>query len=146
MIRGLSGSRALAAFVLAFLCLNVSGALCLSWCLQGPATTATAASDDSQLSEHCRQMKRQAEQADQDSSRIEAGEAACCMMPVALFAAPVEKRVELAKVVAVAALPAVEIDFAPPVIAYQQAHAKPVYRPPPIDHRQERLLNCVIRI
>lgn len=91
-------------------------------------------------------MKRQAEQADQDNSSIEAGQAACCMMPVALFAAPVEKRVELAKIVAVAALPVVEIDFAPPVIAYQQAHAKPVYRPPPLDHRSERLLNCVIRI
>ena len=146
MIRGLSGNKALAAFVLAFLCLNVSGALCLSWCLQGPMTTLAAASDDSHLSEHCRMMKWQAEQADQNSSSIGAGQAACCMMPVALFAAPVEKRVELANVIAVVEMPAVEIEFAPPVIAYHQTHATPVYRPPPLDRRSERLLNCVIRI
>ena len=91
-------------------------------------------------------MKRQAEQADQNRSSIEAGQAACCMMPVALFAAPVEKRVEFAKVIAIAVMPAVEIDFAPPVIAYQRTRATPVYRPPPLDHRSERLLNCVIRI
>lgn len=149
MIRGLSGSKALAAFVLAFLCLNVSGALCLTWCLQGPAmvhTQAATSAGDSHLSEHCRQIKRQAEQANKDSSSVEAVEAACCMMPVALFAAPIEKRAELGKTVAVAAMPAVDIEFAPPVVAYQRTYAKPVYRPPPIDHGQERLLNCVIRI
>ena len=145
MIRGLSGNKPLAAFVLAFLCLNAAGALCLTWCLQGSAT-AVAASDDSYLSEHCRQIKRQAEQANQDRSRIDAAEATCCMMPVALFAAPIEKRVEIAKVILVAVMPAVEIEFVSPVIGYQHAHATPVYRPPPLDHRSERLLNCVIRI
>lgn len=149
MIRGISGSRALAVFVLAFLCLNAAGALCLTWCLQGPAMSrgkVGISADDSHLSEHCRQIKRQAERANKDSSSVEAVEAACCMMPVALFAAPVEKRAELGKLVAVAAMPAVDIEFAPPVVAYQRTHAKPVYRPPPVDHGQDRLLNCVIRI
>jgi hypothetical protein len=146
MIRGLSGSKGVAAFVVVFLCLNVVGALCLSWCLQMPAAHASAG-DDSHLSEHCRMMKQQAEKANEDSSRIEAGEASCCMMPVALFAAPVEKRVELRPMIAaLAALPSAEIEITAPAAAYHQTYSAPVYRPPPLDRRTERLLNCVIRI
>jgi hypothetical protein len=146
MIRGISGSRGLAAFVVAFLCLNVAGALCLSWCLQMPMAHA-AGSDDGHLSEHCRSMKLQAEQANEDASRVAAGEAACCMMPVVLFAAPVEKRVELAKFVVVADRLAVEqFEYWFSTASYQRTHTVPVYRPPPLDRRPARLLNCVIRI
>jgi hypothetical protein len=145
MIRAFSGNRGWAAFVVAFLCLNVVGTLCLSWCLQMPVASA-AATEDSHLSEHCRMMKRQAEVENEESSRLDAGQATCCMMPVALFAAPVEQRVEPGKLVATAATTASEIEHPAPAVSYQRIHSTSVYRPPPLDRRHERLLNCVIRI
>lgn len=144
MIGRFTGSRGLAAFVLAFLCLNVGGALCLSYCGQ-LAMAHTATSDDSHLSEHCRQAKKAAEEAN-DSDSFDANAASCCMLPVSLFAAPLEKQTRLAKVVVANTVPVPNFEFSPPVIASDQNVAMPVYRPPPLDRRVERLLNCVIRI
>lgn len=68
------------------------------------------------------------------------------MLPIAMVAAPVEKQVRVEVTQIAAALPAdgFESVFVPVEVAFQSGF--PVYRPPPLDRRVERLLNCVIRI
>ena len=144
MMQKLACRKALAMFVLAFLCLNVGGALCLSYCTQF-TLTASVNADDSHLSEHCRKAKKAAEEKNQNSS-ITANSAACCMLPMGLFAAPVEKLNRFSVVVAEVNTPSVPIEFTAPVLAGFDAPAVPVYRPPPLDRRVERVLHCVIRI
>ena len=145
MKRVITNKRTVAAFVLAFLCLNVGGVLCLTYCTQ-IAMATPAAADDSHLSEHCRKAKQATEEKNKDSSHLQAGEASCCMLPVAMFAAPVEKRPE-SPVNLVVEAPA-EIRFEPtaPVFSAHSSIATPVYRPPPLDRRGERILHSVIRI
>ncbi len=132
-------------FVIVFLCLNVGGVFCLTYCTQ-IAMAAPAAGDDSHLSEHCRKAKQAAEEKNKDSSRLQAAEASCCMMPVAMFAAPVEKRPEFAVNLVVEAPPEVKFERTAPVFSAHTSIAMPVYRPPPLDRRGERILHSVIRI
>ncbi|MGE3466192.1 MAG: hypothetical protein AB7J13_04605 [Pyrinomonadaceae bacterium] len=140
-----SGKRTLAALVLAFICLNVGGIFCLSYCHQ-LTMAASVVSDDPHLSEHCRQMKKAAEERN-TGDRIDANEASCCMMPVSLFAAPLEKQTRLDRIVMADAVPAaVGFKYPAPALADLDDVATPVYRPPPLDRRVDRLLNCVIRI
>ena len=128
---------------MAFLCLNVGGAICLTYCSQ-LLFAESVSSDDAHLSEHCRLAKKKAEEKNQNSS-IDAGEAACCMMPVSLFPAPVEKSRSFS-VVLIEAVPAPEFEFSTPAFLHVSSAVTPVYRPPPLDRRVERLRNCVIRI
>lgn len=135
----------LAAFVLTFLCLNVGGALCLTYCSQ-IAMAAPAVGDDSHLSEHCRKAKQAAEEKNKDSSHLQAGEASCCMLPVAIFSAPVEKRPEFAVNLVVEAPAEIRFELTAPVFSAHTLIAIPIYRPPPLDRRGERILHSVIRI
>ncbi len=145
MKRVTTNKRILAAFVLAFLCLNVGGALCLTYCSQ-IAMAAPAISDDSHLSEHCRKAKREAEEKNKDSSRVDTDEASCCMLPVSMLSAPVEKRAEFAVELVAEAPPVVRFEISAPVLSAVNSPILPVYRPPPLDRRGERILHSVIRI
>ena len=145
--------RMAAAFVLAFLCLNAAGALCLSYCAGMMATSASASAkgdateSDSHLSEHCKAMKREAADADSERTKAAAIEPACCMMPVAMLAVPVERSVKFDTSDAPVAMPAsVEFAYTPVSANHFNSIQQPVYRPPPLDRRTKRQLNCVIRI
>ena len=142
----ITNKRTVAAFVLAFLCLNVGGVLCLTYCSQILSASASPAADDAHLSEHCRQMKREAEEKNRDSSRIAADEASCCMLPIAMFSAPVEKRPEFAVNLVVEAPAEIRFELTAPVFSSNSSIIIPVYRPPPLDRRIERILHSVIRI
>lgn len=146
MKRVITNKRILAAFVLAFLCLNVGGVLCLTYCTQIAMAAAPAVADDSHLSDHCRKAKQTAEENNKDSSRLQAGEASCCMLPVAMFSAPVEKRSELAVHLVAQARAEARFELTAPVFSAHSSIAIPVYRPPPLDRRGERILHSVIRI
>ncbi len=139
-------NKAVSVFVLAFLCFNFGGALCLTACTQFFAAETTTASN-AHLSEHCKQAKKAAEERDRDSTKIEAGEASCCMIPVGLFAVPIEKRPEFKIVSSVVALPAsVLYEFVIPAFHSASIVVMPVYRPPPLDQRPQRILRSVFRI
>ncbi len=141
-----TNKRILAAFVLAFLCLNVGGVLCLTYCSQIAMASAVPATSDSHLSEHCRKAKQAAEEKNLDSSRLQAAEASCCMLPVTMFSAPVEKRAEFSVNLVVEAPPEIRFELTAPVFSAHSSIAIPVYRPPPLDRRFERILHSVIRI
>ncbi len=145
MKRLITNKRTVAAFVLAFLCLNVGGVLCLTYCTQ-IAMATPAAGDDLHLSEHCRKTKKAAEEKNKDSSHLQANEASCCMLPVAMFSAPVEKRPEFAVKLIVASPAEIRFELTAPVFSAHSSIVIPVYRPPPLDRRGERILHSVIRI
>ena len=145
----LTAKQILATFVLAFLCLNAGGFLCITYCSQTSMASVRPASDDSHLSEHCRLAKIAAEEKNQNAEKISANVASCCMMPISLFAAPLEKHERAADLVAADSVPAVVTEFCrfefPPVVL-SHISATPVYRPPPLDRRVERILHSVFRI
>ena len=81
--------RFLAAFVIAFVCLNASGAVCLAYCQSFESAVSET--------EHC-PLKKAVEHCDKStdgkeltSVDLSTGELDCCPMTVSFFAAPVEK-------------------------------------------------------
>lgn len=143
MFPRIPASKLISVLVLAFLCLNVGGALCLTYCSQVMAAEPEAA----HLSEHCRRAKEKAEELESQKTKLVADEASCCMMPVAMPAAPIEKQARIAPIdVSAAVAAASEFHYTPQRLDTAAAVSVPVYRPPPLDHRFERLLHSVIRI
>ena len=138
-----NNTKQISLFVLLFLCLNAGGVLCLTYCGQA----VQAANEHCPLpkqTDHCDRAK-QSTAPSAESKSVEARAATCCSMPVSFFAAPVEKRV----------FPTFEVvetsvethtSFTTPLPFKTERLSATVYRPPPLDHRAERLLNCVIRI
>lgn len=138
-----NSTKQLSLFVLLFLCLNVGGVLCLTYCGQA----VQAANEHCPLakrSDHCNRSKP-TDGDSAESKSVEARAATCCSMPVSFFAAPVENRVFPTFAVVETSVETF-ISFAAPLSVKTEQLAAPVYRPPPLDHRGERLLNCVIRI
>lgn len=140
----------MAAFVLAFLCLNAAGALCLSYCagMMTVLASAEAVSVDSDLtSDHCKSVKREVAATDAEHATLAAIEPACCMMPVAMLAVPVERTVKFDTADAPLATTSI-VEYTPAAVASRHSISiqQPVYRPPPLDRRIDRQLNCVIRI
>ncbi len=135
-------SKFISRFVLAFLCLNLGGALCLTYCIQG---ASAAAMSSSQMSSHC-QHHKQTQTPPTQNEQASAKTVACCLMPVSLIAAPLEERgslfTENAALGTRIALP----EFAIPFLSSTSRIVECVYRPPPLDHRTDRLRNCVFRI
>lgn len=143
MLAGTKSIKLISLFVVAFLCLNAGGVLCVAYC--GQARNAAAAHTRTMLgSEHCRMHAEP--QAIKDDKRTSIARAVdCCTLPVSFFAAPVEKS---AVVDGPAAVLSAAIDFERVSTQYLaiRSEALPVYHPPPIDRRTDRILNCVIRI
>jgi len=98
-----------------------------------------------QMPSHCR-LHKQARSPATQNEEASAKTAACCSMPVSLIAAPLEERGSLSTesvvLVASVALP----EFSIPFLSSTSRLVERVYRPPPLDHRADRLRNCVFRI
>jgi hypothetical protein len=93
----------LAAFVIAFVCLNAGGAVCVAYCQS--YEIAAVESEHCPLkkpaSEHCDKSVKESE--DHASVNIQTGELDCCPMTISFFAAPVEKNSSSFLEIAVAA-------------------------------------------
>ena len=142
MIYSKTKIRFLSLFVLAFLCLNAGGFVCLAYC--GQSLRAKADHCPLQRSKsHCPHSKAPAETT--NDRAITAGSISCCIMPVSMIGAPLEAigRVDLA-VVAVEAVRVAAVET--PVAVYSRLIPKYYYRPPPNDKRPDRIRNQVFRI
>lgn len=144
MFRRISKSKFLAIFISAFLCLNLSGSLCLAYCQVNTAET-----------EHCPLAKLDAdncpmtkvlEQTGSNSlSDIAKGHTLdCCTPAINYFAAPLEKHKLSFQI---ADVPEKETSFSP-TAAFEQINFQPdfSYRKPLYDYRKARLKNCVFLI
>ena len=134
--------RFLAIFVVAFICLNAGGAVCVAYC--------RTAEDASAGSEHCPLKK-----AARDCNRTETGgespsvggdQIDCCPMTVGFFAAPIEKsgfRFERATVVLSAKVQTLQSFDANVSATFPAIN----YRGPPfLDRRADRLKHRLLRI
>lgn len=129
-------------FVLAFLCLNVGGAVCLAYCQTAIKLAA----------EHCPLQKagsdchrNQGLVSNTDDPAASASEARCCSLAIGIIAAPVEKKQIAAEIAAVAERPVVH-SFSLPLAHVSEAPALNNFVPPKLDSRGLRLRNCVFRI
>ena len=138
-------NRILAAFVVSFLCLNAVGLLCLSYC--GGSVLASSSHCERMMSAaHCPHARQQAKEVATNSSpSVSVRPPSCCMMPVSMFPAPVEKR-STQTAVAVLLLQAERTNVTTQFERASREVPTFVYRPPPLDKRDAPSLTCVIRI
>ncbi len=144
MLRNRIVTRFVALFVVAFICLNAGGSVCVAYCQTFDLADETEHFPVQELPEHCNKSKSGAD----DSNAVvttESEEADCCPFTISFVAAPVEGN--QASVVTIAAIPIQELLPAPTLVA-TATHSIILtpYRGPPMDHRIDRLKNCIIRI
>ena len=137
--------KLIAVFLVAFVCLNAGGALCVAYC----RSVLEKASDPA---EHC-PLKKKASHCDTENSEPVAAVASlagnkidCCPMTISFIGAPIEKKSLFFEPAAVALVVPVRHD--PPSVTLNAASqiSPPAYRGPPLDRRVERVKNCIIRI
>jgi hypothetical protein len=137
--------KVLAVFLVAFVCLNAGGFVCVAYC-------QTALSSVGEEQDHCPLKKKSSHcdpgmTADVPDVSDSAGtnKVECCRMAFSFIAAPLEKRTFAAEVTQ--AIAAVKVEPGPlAVIAPHHPDSTPAYRGPPLDRRGERLKHCIIRI
>ena len=139
-----TSTRLLSLFVVVFLCLNLGAFFCLAHCNAGAVVEAsTHCPLKRDPSSHCH--RQQPAKPNTDDASFAGNTVACCVLPVGVFAAPLEKKAGSVTAVALAA--AIEpADFAPVVFSASRQLPKFHYRPPPNDTRFERVRNQVFRI
>ncbi|MGD9562137.1 MAG: hypothetical protein AB7F88_07945 [Pyrinomonadaceae bacterium] len=144
MFRNCIARHITSLFIIAFVCLNAGGAVCVAYCQS--ALEAIAASEEhwplKKKAAHC--DPAQSDQQEKASAAV-GNEINCCPMTLSFVGAPFEKRTfhfETAEFPVIA-----KSDFAAPatLISSRQTFP-PAYRGPPRDRRVERLKHCIIRI
>ncbi len=138
-------TKFLSLFLVAFVCLNAGGALCVAYC-QSSIEASHVPKDHCPLkkkAEHC--DPGQQKQDIQEIAKVGGSQADCCPMTVSFIAAPIEKSSFSVKAPATALIAAFE--SAEPVnFTRIKINIPTAYRGPPLDQRTSRLKNCVIRI
>lgn len=134
-------TKLLSIFVVAFLCLNAGAFFCFAHC-----NTITAAEADhcplKKASSHCHRSKVTE---NKDDACFSGASITCCMLPVGVFAAPLEQK--SGTISAVPVTPTVtSADFMPTPFLASRRLPKFYYRPPPNDARVDRVRNQVFRI
>src|SRR5436190_9963143 len=81
-------TKFLSLFVVAFLCLNAGGILCLTYCTQAVQAKADHCPLKKQGAPHCPNSEKKATPTENNS--FEAVSVKCCLLPVSIFAAPLE--------------------------------------------------------
>ncbi len=133
-------SRPIAAFLIAFVCLNAAGAACVAYCqaiLDEQIETARQVEAG-----HCSPPSVDAEN---PSPFLADTSIACCPMVLGVVGGPVEKRAASFDRPALPVSPARNI-ARPIAFSDQRQFVTPAYRGPPLDRRRDRILHCVIRI
>ena len=143
MLRNRIVTRFVALFVVAFICLNAGGAVCVAYCQTFDQKVDFGHSSLQKSSGHC---DRAADQLG-DSNEIAnpTGDMDCCPFTTSFVAAPVEKS-SLA-FDAVATSPSQNVQVSPVFVAtHPRTLIGTAYRGPPMDRRIDRLKHCVLRI
>lgn len=139
--------RYLAVFVLAFVCLNAAGAVCVAYC-RGFTTVGEVAhhqSPEKSLSKHCDRSPGKGKH--QNGRAISVGRNAdVCPMTVSFLAASVEKKSFVIVEPVLAAV--IETPRSPVAISIESSDlSRTEYRgPPPLDRRIERIKHGLLLI
>ena|SRR5215211_5631670 len=138
-------TKLIAVFLVAFVCLNAGGAMCVAYC-------QSALEKVSASTEHC-PLKKKGNHCDPDSperagaptNSVSSNEVDCCPMTVGFVGGPIEKKTVTFETAAVAVVATIRHE-APTFPDKAAQILPPAYRGPPLDRRVERVKNCVIRI
>jgi hypothetical protein len=137
--------KLIAIFLVAFVCLNAGGAVCVAYC-QTAMETLSASQD------HC-PLKKKASHCDPDvvengfptAESAGNGQIDCCAMTVSFIAAPIEKRFFSFEPAAALVSLKVRTGF-PSAFESAGLASPPPYRGPPLDRRADRIKHRIIRI
>ncbi|HJS52476.1 MAG TPA: hypothetical protein VJ781_11290 [Pyrinomonadaceae bacterium] len=143
MLRNRIVTRFVALFVVAFICLNAGGAVCVGYCQTFDSKVSSDHSSRQKVSGHC---DRAAEHA-RDSNVVAetTREMDCCPFTTSFVAAPIEK--QSLSLDSVATSPSQEAYVSFVFLAgRKESVIGNAYRGPPMDRRIDRLKNCIIRI
>lgn len=138
--------RLVAVFLVAFVCLNAGGFVCVAYCQSSMRSLAAAANHFplQKKADHCDPSKSE-NGSREASDSVGTDKIECCRMAFNFVGGPLEKRTFSGETAA--APVAIEIDWTPPALsAGLRQNPPPAYRGPPLDRRGERLKHCVIRI
>lgn len=139
MFRTKLASKATALFVIAFICLNAGGTMCVAYCQTFDIAAEPEHCPLKKLSEHCDKGEANTH------SVANTGEFDCCPMTVSFFAGPIEKNSFSFD----SASPSVTVHYELSqriFVADRSLHSFTHYRGPPLDRRTDRLKFCVLRI
>ena len=143
MLRNRIVTRFVALFVVAFICLNAGGAVCVAYCQTFDLKADAEHSSTQIVSGHC---DRAANHSDDSNAIAEpTDDMDCCPFTTTFVGAPVEKS-SLA-LDATAAFPSQEPQVSPVFIVRRgRTVDRTAYRGPPMDRRVDRLKHRIIRI
>lgn len=132
-----------AVFVMAFVCLNASGAACVAYCETFEVTAETEHCPLKKLSEDCDKTNEPTPQ----SISLDSHEIDCCPMSVSFFGVPVESKSFSFDQVSRDVLPQyVSLQPSSSVLSNTFAANFDYRGPPPLDRRFDRLKHRVFRI
>lgn len=138
-------TKLISAFVLAFLCLNAGGALCLAYCSSAEvfAINADHCPLQRSSSSHCDVSEPDG---DMNADSANGAEFDCCQMAAGFIPGPVEKRPVKFHRVATSKIATIENPFPS---EYSLIRFPGIFNhrgPPPLDRRPDRIKHGVIRI
>lgn len=131
-------SSFLAAFLIAFVCLNAAGAACVAYCRALGEPEAVAA----EKQHHCGMLKIAA---DDESNSIDESRFDCCPLAIGFVAGPRELRQSISKPLLTASIEDTRFEVLP-IVSSNDRHNAKTYRGPPIDRRADRIKHCILRI
>ena len=142
MNRHSAQTKLISLFVLAFICLNAGGAVCVAYC-----RTSDGASPNSAVGTPVHHCEKAAKETGRTGPAISASrELRPCPMTVSFIAAPVEKHTLPTYKAQAAATPPIR-RFVPAIPIFTPAVIPISYRgPPPLDRRVERIKQRVLLI
>lgn len=134
-------TKIVALFVVAFICLNATGAVCVAYCRSFVIGTLTEHCPLEKTSKHCDKTK----QGGSHSISLGNVDSDCCPMTVSFFGGPIEKSLNLIEIAARPETTATR--FLEPQFKTSR-HRAPTKqdRGPPLDRRIDRIKHCIIRI
>ena len=134
--------RLTALFVVAFICLNAGGTVCVAYCQSFMRAVDTA--------EHCPLKKADSHcnkksNVEQPSHAVGVDEMFCCSVSVGFLPAPIEKSFRFVTIVSTAVVDT--RTFEPRLVSIPGFVSTFDYRgPPPLDRRVERIKHRLLRI
>ena len=136
-------NRLIALFVVAFICLNAGGAVCVAYCRSfTPAADVSGHCPLKKTDSHCHKGST-----DETSkaTAFDGDEIFCCSVTVGFIPAPVEKSFRFTTIVSTALVATNE--FGPRLISIPSLTSTFDYPgPPPLDRRVERIKHRLLRI
>ena len=137
-------TRFVALFVVAFICLNAGGAMCVAYCRSYmPAVDTAEHCPLKKIDSHCN--KKSNIETPADATALAGDEIFCCSVTVGFLPAPVEKSFRFTSLVSTVAVE--RLTFKVRVISTPGFTSTFDYRgPPPLDRRVERIKHRLLRI